>query len=117
MPRLPRDIVYEVIDWVAITSPDSLLDCALVSRQWRPRAIYHLARIYRHRISTSDALYVYLQRIKLYPCLGRLATTLEIAPDLEANGLTASYIPFHHLSSSRLCNLRRLTLGGTLRWI
>ena len=117
MSRLPRDVVFEIIDWLAVASPNSLFDCVLVSREWRTQATYHLARIYRHPlITTMDELYFYLNWVRQYPRLGHYAVSLEISPDPNGNGGAASYIPFHHLSSSILPNVSRLVLGRTLHW-
>ena len=112
MRRLPVELIERIIDCLAEIFPESLLDCALVSRDWNPRSAYWLEKIYRHPIIASHAeLHAFLDIIKKHPILAGLATTLEIAPETT----NASYIPFHHLSS-RLPNLRRLIFGVNFRW-
>ncbi|PIL23431.1 hypothetical protein GSI_14742 [Ganoderma sinense ZZ0214-1] len=117
MLPLPVELVDAIIDIVAELFPEWLLSCALVSREWKPRSMHHLDRIFRAPIITTfDAPQAFMDIVKRHPRLAALATSLEVAPDLASNSAWASYIPFHHLSSRLLPNVRRLVLGKALRW-
>lgn len=117
MPQLPVDLIEDIIDIVAECYPQSLPDCAQVSSEWNPRSTYHLYRTYRTpTVTTFSALHAFRDVVKKYPRLAALATSLKVAPDLQHNSPYASYVPFHHLSSSVLSNIRCLVLGDTLRW-
>ena len=117
MPPLPAELVDAIIDIVAEFSPQWLPSCAFVSREWSPRSIHHLNRIFRAPTITSfDALLDFTDVVKRHPRLAALATSLAVTPDLTSNSAWASYVPFHHLSSRLLPNVRHLLLGRTLRW-
>ncbi|KAI1787545.1 hypothetical protein LXA43DRAFT_705086 [Ganoderma leucocontextum] len=117
MPPLPVELIEEIIDIVAECYPESLPDCALVSHEWNPRSTHHLYRIFRTpTVTTYGGLHAFMDIVKKHPRLATFATSLEVAPDPELNLPYASYVPFHHLSSNLLPNVRRLVLGETLRW-
>lgn len=116
MLTLPVELVEEIIDFVAESHPEWLPSCALVSHQWGPRATYHLYRIFRTlTITTSVELHVFANIVKKHLGLAAFATSLVVSPDPDFDSDLA-YIPFHHLASVVLPNVRRLTLGENLRW-
>lgn len=115
MPPLPSELTDEVIDRIAERSPEWLPSCALVSHTWKTRSIYHIRRIFRTpTVMTFDSLHAFMDIIRKHPRLAALATTLNVVPDPDS--ASTSYVPFHHLSSRVLPNVRHLVLGETLRW-
>ncbi len=117
MPTLPVELIDQIIDIVAQCSPESLTNCAFISRHWNPRSTYHLKRIFRTpTVSTFDALHAFLGIVQKHPRLAALATSLEVLPVPDVKLASASYVPFLHLASHMLRNVRRLILGETLHW-
>ena len=113
MVHLPAELIEQVIDWLALIYPQSLLECALVSRNWSFRSKYYLRLLFEQsKITTPDGLYGLLGTFSKYPLLGRLVKTLSISPPSDA---ATSYIPFHRLSP-HLPAVRRLILSETVRW-
>lgn len=99
---------------VAKCHPESLVDCAIVARQWNPRSTYHLYRA--PKITTLGTLHAFSDTAEKHRHLASMAVSLSISPDLRLNSASGSYIPFHRLSSSVLPNVRRLALSKDLRW-
>ena len=117
MPPLPLELIEEIVDIVAECSPESLTDCALVSRSWTPRSKYHIDRIFRTpTVSTFNALHTFLAIVQKHPRLAALATSLVVVPVPALKSGSGSYVPFHHLASHVLPNVRHLVLEETLRW-
>ena len=113
---LPLELIETIVDIVAECCPESLLDCVLVSHQWNPRSTYHVHRIFRTpTITAIGTLHAFTNVVTKYPRLAALAISLEVAPDPEFSS-ASTFIPFHHLSSRVLPNVRHLVLGETLRW-